>query len=348
MNDPFSKVDGASGVTVVRPLLGAAQAAADRLASEIRALGDSLPEPSAGTVRESLRALHAALGRLHEVHGGSIPPTPRVRVDPLRVVCEVAEAAQFEGVEVEVEARGAAGELDVDEGELRRLLRWLVERATPSTSGAVGVGVVGELAEVTVSLPWHDEFAEGVSAPEHAWLERAADALGARLGFGEGRVRLILPREFAVSQGASLGDLARELDELRRERLSQAQEVERATCALHSAQLEAEAARRQLLRVERSTLRAVGDLQQTFESLEAMAGLVVESDGIGRDLQTVSQSGMARVMELVAEVDTAAMASAHSVAPAWSDAPHASGIHAPRELLEIIEDEGYDDDPTPR
>lgn len=332
----------------VRPLLGAAQSAADRLASEIRALGDSLPEPVGRTMRESLRALHAALTQLDEVHGGSIRPSHSARVDPLKVMCEVAEAAHFDGVAVELDARGAFGELNVDESELRRMLRWLVDRASSNTTGTVRVEMRGEAGEVVLCLPWHDEFAESVSAQEQAWLERSVDALAGRLEFADGRVHVRLPRGGAAPAESSFGDLAREVNDLRRERLSHAQEVERATCALHSAQLEAEAARRQLSRIERSTLRAVADLQHTFESLEAMAGLVVESDGIGRDLQVVSQSGLARVMELVAEVDTAAMSSANSIAPTWSDAPNLSGIQAPRELLDLIEEEGFDSDPTPR
>ena len=93
----------------------------------------------------------------------------------------------------------------------------------------------------------------------------------------------------------------------------------------------------------------MGDLQRTFESLEAMSGLVANPDSLGRDLQAVTQSGLARVMELVAEVDTAAMTAANSVAPAWSGAPHPSGIVAPRELLAVIEEDGVlDGDPTPR
>jgi hypothetical protein len=351
VNDPLSNDPGVSGMTVtaVRPLLAAAQAATDRIASELRAVGDTLPEDAARTLRESVRALHVALLQLHAAHGGEVRATPRHRVDPLRVVCEVAEAAQLDGVDVEVEAQGGIGEVDVDEGELRRLLRWLVDRATTSTTGAVRVGVRGDGDEVAVELPWHDEIAAEVGAHERAWLQRAVEALAGRLVFDHGRVQVRVPREPSLPLDSSFGDLAREVTDLRRERVTHAREVERATCALHSAQLEADAARRQLTRVERSTLRAVGDLQRTFESLEAMSGLVANPDSLGRDLQAVTQSGLARVMELVAEVDTAAMTAANSVAPAWSDAPHPSGIHAPRELLAVIEEDGeLDDDPTPR
>lgn len=353
-NDPTSSDRGGQSgeLVVARPLLAAAQAATDRLASEIRALGEGVSEPAASTLRESLRALHSALFQLHALHGGpALPTPPRARVDPLSVACEVTEEAQEEGMPVEIDVRGAVGTIHADGTELRRLLRWLVDRAVSSTSGAVRVRVEAEGAWVAFDLPWHDEIAEGVAAQERAWLERAAGAIAGRLVFADGRVRVLLPREAALPFDSSLEELAQEVQDLRRQRATHAHEVERTTCALHSAQLEAEALRRQLGRVERSTLRAVGDLQRTFESLEAMAGLVADPDGLGRDLGVITQSGLARVMELVAEVDTAAMTAANSVSPAWSGPPADAHFEAPRDLLAVIEEESLSvtqDDPTPR
>jgi hypothetical protein len=355
VNDPFLKDRAVSGVAetpVLRPLLASAQAATDRLASEIRALEGALPDPSASALREGLRALHAALFQMHALHGGPVLARPaRARVDPLSVVCDVVEEAQQEGLAVEVDARGTIGTIDASGPELQRLLRWLVDRATSGTSGVVRVVVSADGPTVVVALPWHDEIAEGVGAQERDWLERAAGALSGRLDFVEGKVRLLLPREATVPFDSSLEELAREVQDLRRERQTRAHEVERSTCALRSAQVEAELARRQLSRIERSTLRAVGDLQKTFESLDAMSGLVADPDGLGRDLQAVSQSGLARVMELVAEVDTAAMTAANSVTPPWSQIPSARGIHVAEDLLAVIEEDDpsiTQDDPTPR
>lgn len=356
LKEPMARdrtADGSQEVPLVRPLLAAAQAASDRLASEIRAIEGAVPEPAAGALRESLRALHAALFQMHALHGGPALPTPvRARVDPLSVACEVVEEAQAEGLAVEVNARGTVGTIDVDGVELRRLLRWLVDRALSNASGAVRVSVFAEEDSVVFELPWHDELSEGVAAQERAWLERAVGAIAGRLGFVEGRARVLLPREATVPFDSSLEELAREVQDLRRERATHAHEVERTSCALHSAQLETELLRRQLSRIERSTIRAVGDLQKTFESLEAMAGLVADPDGLGRDLETVTQSGLARVMELVAEVDTAAMSAANSMTPAWSGPPSDAGIQAPADLLAVIEEEESlavtQDDPTPR
>lgn len=345
--------DEATEVSRMRALLAAAQAAADRLAGEVRALEGAVPDASAGALREGLRALNTALFQMHALHGGPSLATPvRARVDPLSVACEVSEEAHAEGLDVEVDARGAIGTVDVDRGELRRLLRWLVDRALSSTTGAVRVGLGCVDDAVVFELPWHDELSEGVAAQERAWLERAVTAIAGRLAFDEGRVRVILPREASEPFDSSLEELAREVRVLRRERQTHAHEVERTSCALHSAQVEVEALRRQLTRVEHSTLRAVGDLQRTFESLEAMAGLVSDPDGLSRDLETVTQSGLARVMELVAEVDTAAMSAANSVTPGWQGPASLAGIQAPRDLLAVIEEEENlaitQDDPTPR
>lgn len=356
MKEPLANERGTDEATVgslARPLLAAAQAASDRLASEIRALEGAVSEPAASTIRESVRALHTALFQMHALHGGPALAKPvRARIDPLSIACEVTEEAQSEGLSVEVDARGTIGTIAVDGGELRRLLRWLVDRALSSTSGTVRLGVSPEGDSVAFELPWHDELSEGLAAQERAWLERAAGALAGRLAFVDGCVRLMLPREATVPFDSSLEELAREVQDLRRERQTHAHEVERTSCALHSAQLEAEALRRQLSRIERSTLRAVGDLQKTFESLEAMAGLVADPNGLGRDLEAVTQSGLARVMELVAEVDTAAMSAGSSLSPAWSGPPSDAGIQAPPDLLAVIEEEESltitQDDPTPR
>lgn len=323
---------------LARPLLSAAQASSDRLASELRALQGVIPEHAAGTLRESLRALHSALFQLHALNG-TTPQAgpPRSRVDALGLACEVVEAARAEGLSVEIDARGPTCAIEAEAGALHRLLRWLLDRAASGSTAAVRLGLGSTKTAVSFEVPWSDELPEVVRAQERAWLERAVGALAGRVSFEGSRVRVLLPRAATLPAESTFEELTRELRDLRHERATRAHEVERASCALHSAQREAEALRRQLTHVEQRVAAAVDDLQKTFESLEAMAKLVSEPEGFGRELESVTHSGLGRVMELSIDLDTASLSTASSVSPTWSGPP-ASGVFAPpRDLLAILD-----------
>lgn len=334
-------------VQMTRPLLSAAHGAADRISSELRAMGGD-HNPGFGPLRDAVRSLHTALFHLHALYGGVLQRSAAqpTSIDAVALAWKLADEYSDGAVRLRVECRVPSALVLVDNGGLRRVLAFVIERAAAvQTDGRVTLGVRMEAERVGLDLPWEDDVASAaVLVEERRWITQEASQLGGSAAFGSGVLTLWLPRQLAVADAQAPEVLVREVLDLRRERDTFIHHVERTTSELAAIQSETEDLRRRMSRMERSMAGAVNDLHRTFDSISALSGMVKGNPALRSDLIAESQRGEARVDQFLDEVEAVTSAGALSLVRDGTEDPRdeqsSASLAAPRAA--VFED----DEPT--
>ncbi|MEZ4409805.1 MAG: hypothetical protein R3A52_25525 [Polyangiales bacterium] len=300
---------------MTRPLLSAVQAAADRVQREFRALGGDRVRALEPLAAE-LKALHVALFQIHALYGGVLDPGPGVPVDAVSLLYTVADEVYDAGVRVRVECRSPGGVFHADPPAARRILKFLVDRASAVlTDRWVPVTVLVSADAVAFEIPWEEEEGNLLTLlEERAWLESEVAAQRGVFTTDGARARLEFARVPLEQDVETPESLVREVLDLRRERDTFLLQVERTSSELQVMQSESEDLRRRFNRLERTLTAAAGDLGRAFESIEALSGLLSPDEPMRNDIESAARLGGARVEELAAEVETLSA----SQAPVWA------------------------------
>ncbi len=335
-------------VQMTRPLLSAAHGAADRISSELRAMGGD-HGPSFGALRDAVRSLHTALFHLHALYGGVLQRSAAesTSVDVVALAWKLADEYGEGPVRLRIECRAPSATVLVDGGGLRRIMAFVIERAAAvQTDGWVTLGVRIEAERVGMEFPWEDDATSAaVLAEERRWVSQEASQLGGSAVFTGDTLVVWLPRQVALADAQAPEALVREVLDLRRERDTFIHHVERTTSELAAIQSETEDLRRRMSRMERSMAGAVNDLHRTFDSIGALAGMMKGNPALRGELLAAGQMGAARVDQFMDEVEAVTSAGALSLVRDGTEDPReasgsAASLAAPRAA--VFED----DEPT--
>src|ERR1019366_8598600 len=162
-----------------------------------------------------------------EIHGAlrSVARPEQVPLDAVGLAWEVAEEAQTDGLSVRVEAYSRSGVFHGDVGELRRILRLLIERAAAADVAPwIVVGVTVTSAEVIYEVPW-GAVETAADEAEREWLRRAARRQAGTLTTAGGCARGGLPVA-ARARESDVDALRDEVDALRRQSETYARELD--------------------------------------------------------------------------------------------------------------------------
>jgi hypothetical protein len=334
---------------MTRPLLSAAHGAADRISSEVRAMGGD-HGASFGSMRDALRSLNTALFHLHALYGGVLTPAAAqpTSLDAVAFAWKLADEYVDGAVRLRVDCRVPSAMVLVEAGRLRRVLCFIIERAAAiQTDGWVSLRVRIEAERVGMEFPWdEDPSSLAVLEEERRWITQETSQLGGTATFGVESITVWLPREAALADAQAPEVLVREVLDLRRERDTFIHHVERATSELVAIQSETEDLRRRMSRMERSMAGAVNDLHRTFGTINALAALVKGNPALRNELLSASALGEARVDQFLDEVEAVTSAGALSLVRDGTEDPRggsgSGSLAAPRAA--IFEDN--DDAPT--
>jgi hypothetical protein len=320
---------------MTRPLLSAAHGAADRISSEVRALGGDHGAPF-GPLRESVRSLNTALFHLHALYGGVLSPAAAqpTSLDVVALAWKLADEYADGSVRLRVDSRVPTAMVLVEGGRLRRVLCFVIERAAAvQTDGWVALRVRIEAERVGMEFPWDDDPSSlAVLEEERRWIKQETAQLGGTASFTRDSITLWLPREAALADAQAPEVLVREVLDLRRERDTFIHHVERATSELVAIQSETEDLRRRMSRMERSMAGAVNDLNRTFATINALAAMVKGNPSLRGELLAASSLGEARVDQFIDEVEAVTSAGALSLVRDGTDDARgeAGSLAAPR------------------
>jgi len=320
---------------MTRPLLSAAHGAADRISSEVRAMGGDHGS-SFGSLREAVRSLHTALFHLHALYGGVLSPSAAqpTSIDAVALAWKLADEYVDGAIRLRVDCRVPSAMVLVEGGRLRRVLCFIIERAAAvQTDGRVSLRVRIEAERVGLETPWDEDTTSlAVLEEERRWITQETAHLGGSAAFEGDAVTVWLPREAASADAQAPEVLVREVLDLRRERDTFIHHVERATSELVAIQNETDDLRRRMSRMERSMAGAVNDLHRTFESINALASMVKGNSTLRNELLAASALGEARVDQFLDEVETVTSAGALSLVRDGTEDPHdeTTSLAAPR------------------
>ncbi|MDB4928585.1 MAG: hypothetical protein JWM10_1069 [Myxococcaceae bacterium] len=329
---------------MTRPLLSAAHGAADRIASELRAMGGD-QGASFAPLRESVRSLSTALFHLHALYGGILSPSAAqpTSLDVVALAWKLADEYVDGAIRLRVDSRVPTAMVLVEGGRLRRVLCFVIERAAAAqTDGWVSVRVRIEAERVGMEFPWDDDPTSlAVLAEERRWITQETALLGGTASFERDAVTVWLPREAAVADAQAPEVLVREVLDLRRERDTFIHHVERATSELVAIQSETEDLRRRMSRMERSMAGAVNDLNRTFAGINALAAMVKGNPALRTELLAAASLGEARVDQFIDEVEAVTSDGALSLVRDGTDDPRGEpgSLAAPRAAVFDEDDE---------
>lgn len=143
----------------------------------------------------------------------SLPPTEVV--DALAIAQEVAEDFQAEGLHVRVEHGAGDTRVPGVAADLRRVLRWMIERSSDIEGGTpwIALRVFAEEGAVGYELPWFGTARAATGEVESTLFEGAVADLGASFLVSGLRARLELPRAWGVPVPVVSGIRPRVIDE---------------------------------------------------------------------------------------------------------------------------------------
>jgi hypothetical protein len=143
----------------------------------------------------------------------SLPPHDLI--DVLAIARDVSEDYQAEGLHVRVEHGGGNTCVPGVFGDLRRVLRWMIERSSDIEGGTpwVALRVFAEEGVVGYELPWFGTARAATGEVESALFDEAVAELGASFQVSGLRARLELPRAWGVRAPLVSGIRPRVMDE---------------------------------------------------------------------------------------------------------------------------------------
>lgn len=336
-SDDRSGTEGDVRAQMTRPLLSAAHGAADRISSELRALGGD-HVPGFAPLHEAVRSLHTALFHLHALYGGVLQrvSAQSTSIDVVALAWKLVDEYGDGPARLRVECRVPSVMVLADGAGLRRAIAFVVERAAAvETDGWVTLRVRVEAERAGLEFPWEDDaLSAAVLAEERRWIHQEVSQLGGSASFETGTVVLWLPRQVAAVGAQDSDALVREVLDLRRERETIIHHVERTTSELVAIQGETEDLRRRMSSMERSMAGAVNDLHRTFDAIGSLAGLVKNNPALRAELLAATQTGEARVDQFQDEVEAVTSDGALSLVRDGTDDagedPEAASLAAPR------------------
>lgn len=143
----------------------------------------------------------------------SLPPAGLV--DALAVAQEVAEEFGAERLQVTVEATPGDARVPGNASDLRRVLRWMIDRSSTIEGGAPWVALRVAVSDegVAYELPWFGTARAATAALESELFDEAVAELGATFQVSGLRARLELPRVWSGSAPLVSGLRPRAIDE---------------------------------------------------------------------------------------------------------------------------------------
>lgn len=298
--------------TIAVALTIAAGAATDRLAVTVRALrpDSTIDGATVSALHGDVRLLHAAVEHLRALHSeGDLVARPAPELlDAGAIARDVAEELQAEGLHVQVEASAEGLVFPGHAPEVRRILRWMIERASSADAAPwIRVNIIASDGSVAFELPWPEDDASTTSSAEREWLVHLIHEQAGTLSTRGFRARVAFPLEAEARDVLRDPDaLAREIAALREQRSAQMRDSSAVLAQLRATQAELSVARAHATRLE-STLRAAAlDMQRMFEGIGGAAAALAERDAGASELQAGVQSALDRVVALLRETDTRA------------------------------------------
>ncbi len=291
--------------TIAVALTEAASAATDRLAATVRTLRPegALNGSTVSALHTDVRLLHAAVDHLRALHAeGDVvaKPAPEL-LDAASIARDIAEELQAEGLHVQIEASGAGLVFPGHAPDVRRILRWMIERATAADSAPwLRLSIAADEGSVAFELPWPEDDASTTAGAEREWLVHLIHEQAGTLSTRGFRARVAFPLESPSRDVMRDPDaLTREITALREQRAAQARESASVTAQLRAAQAELAFVRAYATRLE-SMLRAGAlDLQRTLDGIGGSAAALAEHDPNASEVQTGVQRALDRVVVLL-------------------------------------------------
>jgi hypothetical protein len=304
--------------TIAVALTVAAGAATDRLAATVRTLRPegALDGATVSALHTDVRLLHAAVDHLRALHAEGdfvARPAPEL-LQAAAIAREVAEELQAEGLHVQVDAPSDPLVFPGHAPDVRRVLRWMIERATAADSAPwLRLTIVAGDGSVSFELPWPEDDATTTASAEREWLVHLIHEQAGTLSTRGFKARVTFPLEAESRDVMRDPDaLAREITALREQRATQVRESAAVLAQLRATQTELGFARAYASRLE-STLRSAAlDLQRTLEGIGGAAAALAERDPGASEVQSGVQSALDRVVTLLQDAGVHVQESAES------------------------------------
>lgn len=304
--------------TIAVALTASAGAATDRIASAVRALApDAAPDPAAlAALQTDVRTLHAAMTHLRALHGeGDLVARPAPELlDASTLACEVAEELLAEGLQVQVEGAREGLLFPGNAPDVRRILRWVIARATASDGAPwVRLQVTVDEGSVVFDLPWPEDDASSTADTERDWLVHLIHEQAGSLSTRGFRARVAFPLEPSARDVLRDPDtLAREIVALREQRVVYARESSAVQSQLIAAQSELALLRAYAARLEGTLREAALDLRRNLENVTGSVAALAERDAAAVDVQSGVQTALDRVVLLLQEASVSAYETSQS------------------------------------
>jgi hypothetical protein len=311
-SSPHARRSGVSPVmrpdeldTIAAALTVAASAATDRLAATVRTLRPegSLDGTTVTALHTDVRLLHAAVDHLRALHaeGEAVArPAPEL-LDASLVARDVAEELQAEGLHVQIEASASGLVFPGHAPEVRRILRWMIERATAADSAPwLRLNILSDEGSVAFELPWPEDDASPTAGAEREWLVHLIHEQAGTLTTRGFRARVSFPLETGSRDVMRDPDaLAREISALREQRAAQTRESASVLAQLRATQTELSFVRAYATRLESMLRGAALDLQRNLERIGGTAAALAERDAGASEVQSGVQAALDRVSVLL-------------------------------------------------
>ena len=304
--------------TLAVALTASAGAATDRIASAARALSpDVTPEPAAlAALQTDVRTLRAAMEHLRALHAESdlvARPAPEI-LDASALAFEVSEELLAEGLHVQVESSREGLLFPGNAAAMRRILRWVIARATASDGAPwVRLQVTPDEGSVVFDLPWPEDDASATADTERDWLVHLIHEQAGTLSTRGFRARLAFPLESSARDVLRDPDaLSREIAALREQRVTHARESAAAQAQLQAMQSELAHLRAYAARLEGTLREGALDLQRDLEALGGAAAALAERDPAASAVQSGVQTALDRVVLLLQDASVSAYETSQS------------------------------------
>ncbi len=291
--------------TIAVALTEAASAATDRLSATVRTLRpeSALDGTTVSALHTDVRLLHAAVDHLRALHAeGDVvaKPAPEL-LDAASVARDVAEELQAEGLHVQIDASAGGLVFPGHAPDVRRILRWMIERATAADSAPwIRLNIGADEGSVAFELPWPEDDASTTAGAEREWLVHLIHEQAGTLSTRGFRARVAFPLESPARDVMRDPDaLAREIASLREQRVAQARESATVLAQLRAAQAELGFVRAYATRLESMLRAAALDLQRTLDGVGGSAAALAEHDPNASEVQSGVQRALDRVVLLL-------------------------------------------------